>query len=74
MTVRIIDMHSHWGTRKGYALQTPDELAQQHATFNSDSRYMSEDEMAAHFRERGISSWFKADRGALRHRPEGLLR
>jgi hypothetical protein len=42
-------MHSHGRMRKGYALQTPDELAQQRATFNSDPRYMSEDEMAAHF-------------------------
>ena len=48
--MKIIDMHSHWGTRRGYVLQTPEELAQQRATWHSDPDYKTEDEMAAYFR------------------------
>ena len=32
LRMKIIDMHSHWGTKRGYVLQTPEELAQQRAT------------------------------------------
>jgi uncharacterized protein len=38
MTTPIIDMHSHWGTRRGYPLQTPEELAQQERVFKSKPR------------------------------------
>jgi hypothetical protein len=48
--VTIFDMHSHWGTRRGYAFQTPEELAQQRRVFRSDPRYVTEAEMAGHFR------------------------
>jgi len=50
----IIDMHSHWGTRRGYPFQTPEELAQQERVFKSKPRYVSEAEMAEHFRKTGV--------------------
>ncbi|MCL2428715.1 MAG: amidohydrolase family protein [Alphaproteobacteria bacterium] len=46
-----IDMHSHWGTRRGYPLRTEEELAQQRTTWNSDPCYATEQEMADHFRQ-----------------------
>src|SRR5919202_626088 len=46
----LIDMHSHWGTKRGYPLQTEAELAQQRMTWNSAPNYMTETEMADHFR------------------------
>ena len=49
----IFDMHSHWGTRRGYPFQTEEELAQQERVFRSKPSYVSEAEMAAHFREHG---------------------
>jgi uncharacterized protein len=51
---RTIDMHSHWGTKRGYALRTAEELAQQKKTWNSEPRYATEDEMADYFRESGV--------------------
>ena len=50
----IFDMHSHWGTRRGYPFQTPEELAQQERVFKSKPRYVSEAEMAEHFRKTGV--------------------
>lgn len=49
--MKIIDVHSHWGTRRGYPLQSEQELALQRATWNSEPSYMTEAEMAAHFRK-----------------------
>src|SRR5439155_13486430 len=49
----IIDMHSHWGTRRGYPFQTLEELAQQERVFKSKPRSVSESEMAEHFRKTG---------------------
>jgi uncharacterized protein len=49
----IFDMHSHWGTRRGYPFQTEEELAQQERVFRSKPSYVSEAEMAAHFRTHG---------------------
>ena len=54
MTTPIIDMHSHWGTPRGYPFQTPEELAQQERVFKSTPRYVSETEMAEHFRKSGV--------------------
>jgi predicted TIM-barrel fold metal-dependent hydrolase len=48
--LKIIDIHSHWGTRRGYTLRTEEELAQQKKTWNSEPRYHSEQEMADYFR------------------------
>lgn len=50
----LLDMHSHWGTRRGYPFQTPEELAQQERVFRSTPHYVSEAEMAAHFRTTGV--------------------
>ena len=52
----IIDMHSHWGTRRGYPFQTLQELAQQERVFKSKPRYVSETEMAEHFRKTGVQA------------------
>jgi uncharacterized protein len=51
---RIFDVHSHWGTRRGYPFQTEEELAQQERVFKSKPRYVTEDEMAEHFRSLGV--------------------
>ena len=51
----IIDMHSHWGTRRGYALQSAEELAQQEQVWRSSATYVSEDEMADHFRKANVT-------------------
>jgi len=48
--LKIIDIHSHWGTRRGYTLRTEEELAQQKKTWNSEPRYHTEQEMADYFR------------------------
>lgn len=47
---RLFDLHSHWGTRRGYVLQSDAELAQQQRTWGSTPRYDTEEEMAAYFR------------------------
>src|SRR5258708_25683700 len=52
--MKIIDLHSHWGTRRGYPLQTDTELAQQRATWNSAPTYHTESEMAEHFRANNV--------------------
>ncbi len=52
--MKMIDIHSHWGTKRGYTLRTPEELAQQKRTWNSDPKYVTEDEMAAYFRQSGV--------------------
>ena len=54
--MRIIDLHSHWGTKRGYPFQTPEELAQQEKVFRSKPSYMTEPEMAAHFRELNVQT------------------
>lgn len=50
----IIDIHSHWGTKRGYTLRTEQELAQQKKTWNSEPKYATEDEMADCFRRSGV--------------------
>lgn len=52
--MRLFDLHSHWGTERGYPLRTPEALARQKATWNSTPTYVTEDEMAAYFRESGV--------------------
>lgn len=52
--MRLFDLHSHWGTRRGYVLQTDEELARQQATWGSTPRYDTEEEMAAYFRMNGV--------------------
>ncbi len=48
--MRLVDLHSHWGTRRGYVLRTEEALAQQRKTWNSEPKYDTEEEMAAYFR------------------------
>ena len=48
--MRLFDLHSHWGTERGYPLRTPAELAQQRKTWNSSPSFVSEREMADYFR------------------------
>ena len=52
--MRIIDMHSHWATPRGYALQSKEELAQQEKVWHSTPKHVSETEMADHFRASNI--------------------
>ena len=52
--MKIIDIHSHWGTKRGYPLRTAEELAQQKKTWNSEPKYATEDEMADYFRASGV--------------------
>jgi uncharacterized protein len=48
---RIFDCHSHWGTQQGHVFQTPEERANQKKVFGTASRFYTEDEMAAYFRQ-----------------------
>jgi len=52
--VKLFDVHSHWGTRRGYVLRTEEQLAQQRRTWNSDPKYATEEEMAAYFRAQDV--------------------
>src|SRR5215470_9039890 len=65
--MKLIDVHSHWGTRRGYPLQTEAELAQQRSTWNSETRYHTEAEMAEHFRLNRVRSIL--DLGYAKYRP-----
>lgn len=71
-TGRIIDMHSHWGTRRGYALQSPEELAQQQKVWNSTPEHVTEAAMAEHFRTTGVRTIL--DLGVRRDRTLDELR
>ena len=53
-TLPIIDLHSHWSTRRGYVLQSEAELAQQHGTWRSTPHYRTEEEMAADFAQANV--------------------
>lgn len=52
--MKLIDLHSHWGTKRGYVLRTDAELARQRQTWNSDPKYHTEQEMADYFRSQGV--------------------
>lgn len=54
MTTTLIDIHSHWGTKRGYPLQSEEDLAQQLRTWHSPPRYCTEAEMAADFRAANV--------------------
>ena len=41
--MKLFDLHSHWGTKRGYVLQTDEELAQQIKTWRSAPRYDTEE-------------------------------
>ena len=48
--MRIVDVHSHWGTKRGYVLRTDAALAQQSKTWRSEPKYDTEDGMAQYLR------------------------
>lgn len=52
--MRLFDLHSHWGTQRGYVLQTPEELARQQHTWGSLPNYDSEEQMAEYFRRNEV--------------------
>lgn len=52
--LRIFDLHSHWGTQRGYPLRTPEALALQKRTWKSEPSFATEDEMAAYFRDNSV--------------------
>ena len=52
----LIDLHSHWATRRGYVLRTPEQLARQQHVFGSEPRYASEEEMATELRAAGVAA------------------
>lgn len=52
--MRLFDVHSHWGTKRGYTLRTEAELARQKQTWNSEPRYDTEEEMAAYLRANNV--------------------
>lgn len=68
----IIDVHSHWGTRRGYVLQTEAELAQQRATWRSEPTYHTEAEMAQYFRDNDVKAIL--DFGFSKFRPLDEMR
>lgn len=51
--MKLFDLHSHWGTERGYPLRGAAQLARQKATWNSTAKYVTEDEMAQYFRASG---------------------
>ena len=52
--MKLIDLHSHWGTKKGYVLRSEAALKQQKSTWNSEPKYHTEDEMADYFRAQNV--------------------
>jgi predicted TIM-barrel fold metal-dependent hydrolase len=54
--MKLIDIHSHWGTRRGYTLRSAAELEQQKKTWNSLPSYHTEAEMAGYFRRSGVQA------------------
>lgn len=40
--MKLIDVHSHWGTKRGYPLQSEEERAQLRQTWNAELRYHTE--------------------------------
>ena len=52
----IIDLHSHWSTRRGYPLRSDAELKLQAETWRSEVQYATEEEMADDLRRANIRS------------------
>ena len=47
--MRILDCHSHWGTKRGYLFRTPEALARQEAIWRTKVEYLTEEEMCDEF-------------------------
>ena len=65
--MHIIDLHSHWGTKRGYVLRTEAELARQRTVWNSEPTYHTEQEMADYLRSQKVRSIL--DFGFTKHMP-----
>jgi len=65
--MHIIDLHSHWGTKRGYVLRTEAELARQRTVWNSEPTYHTEEEMADYLRSQKVRSIL--DFGFTKHMP-----
>ena len=52
--MKLIDIHSHWGTQRGYTLRSAEQLEQQKATWNSHPKFHTEAEQAAYFRASNV--------------------
>jgi hypothetical protein len=52
--MKLFDLHSHWGTERGYVLRTADALAQQKNTWNSTPQYDTEESMANYLRANNV--------------------
>jgi predicted TIM-barrel fold metal-dependent hydrolase len=50
----LFDLHSHWGTERGYPLRSAAALAVQQHTWNSQPSYVSEAEMVGYFRQQRV--------------------
>ncbi|WP_218036159.1 MULTISPECIES: amidohydrolase family protein [Sphingobium] len=50
----LIDMHSHWATRRGYVARSAEELEHQENYFRSKPFYRTEEEMADDLRAAGV--------------------
>lgn len=50
----IIDMHSHWSTKRGYPLRSDAELSLQNQTWRSEVQYATEEEMAEDLRRANV--------------------
>ena len=70
--MQLFDLHSHWGTQRGYVLQTEAELAQQQRTWGSTPHYESEEEMADYFRRNQVRTIL--DFGFTKHMPVEQVR
>lgn len=54
--MQLFDLHSHWGTKRGYVLQTQEELDRQQHTWGSTPKYDTEAEMAEYFRMNAVKA------------------
>ena len=52
--MKLFDVHSHWGTERGYPLRTEESRALQKKKWNSTTHYHTEDEMAAYLRKNSV--------------------
>ena len=53
MALKVIDLHSHYSTRKGYLFQSAEEIALQEKTWGHRTTYRSDEEMVQDFRDAG---------------------
>ena len=51
---RLIDVHSHWSTQRGYALRSQEEVQLQNHTWRSKANYRDEAGMAGDLRSAGV--------------------